>query len=445
MTAPDFSKIWAENTPLTPYVFNDSDYLEGWEFLGEIPPDRRMFDTWQKQADTKMLWLKNNILGYLLRQNSTEYQAGDIAFSPSLPSYLVLLCSEGGTTAATEPDFSEAEEDETVTDGTVVWTYKNLLSGDGAGDAVGTIKMYAGTGLQEGWLDCDGSAVSRTMYPDLFAAIGTIWGAGDGSTTFNLPRSEDLLFQGASTTNPVGTYKTAGLPNIEGEINFDWQEEGVTYSGAFADTTQSGSRRIAGNGGTGVFGVKASLLKFDASDSNSIYGNSDTVQPPAACVRFMIKAFDGQTPDSALIDITQYAADLANKATRSLDNLTQTGEDHFLEQDFTIIYPNGGTEANPANVASASRYIESNPFPSYCVNCAVEVLYNGEWGWYGQCTNNSYHHQAVASQLDDGNIVLQTCGDDYAWPSDYTASPFNGNPKFPLPCRIKVWKVGVAP
>ena len=61
----------------------------------------------------------------------------------------------------------------------------------GGGVHVGLIMPYAGTALQEGWLDCDGSAVSRTMYPDLFAAIGTTWGAGDGSTTCNLPRSED--------------------------------------------------------------------------------------------------------------------------------------------------------------------------------------------------------------------------------------------------------------
>jgi microcystin-dependent protein len=38
-----------------------------------------------------------------------------------------------------------------------------------------------------GWLACDGQAVSRTTYPDLFAAISTTWGAGDGSTTFNVP------------------------------------------------------------------------------------------------------------------------------------------------------------------------------------------------------------------------------------------------------------------
>lgn len=52
---------------------------------------------------------------------------------------------------------------------------------------VGEIKAYAGATVPNGWLECDGSAISRIDYPLLFDAIGTLWGVGDGSTTFNLP------------------------------------------------------------------------------------------------------------------------------------------------------------------------------------------------------------------------------------------------------------------
>jgi microcystin-dependent protein len=51
----------------------------------------------------------------------------------------------------------------------------------------GFIQDYAGTSAPTGWLECTGAAVSRTTYAALFTAIGTTWGAGDGSTTFNLP------------------------------------------------------------------------------------------------------------------------------------------------------------------------------------------------------------------------------------------------------------------
>lgn len=51
----------------------------------------------------------------------------------------------------------------------------------------GLISAYAGATAPTGWILCDGSAVSRTTYAALFAAIGTTYGSGDGSTTFNVP------------------------------------------------------------------------------------------------------------------------------------------------------------------------------------------------------------------------------------------------------------------
>jgi microcystin-dependent protein len=67
------------------------------------------------------------------------------------------------------------------------------------------IVMYGGTIAPAGWLMCDGSAVSRTTYAALFAAIGGIYGAGDGSTTFNVPDMRGRV--------PVGVGQGAGLTN----------------------------------------------------------------------------------------------------------------------------------------------------------------------------------------------------------------------------------------
>lgn len=766
MTTPDFSKIWASESPLTPYTFDDDEYLEGWATIGEIPPDRRQFDTWQRLADTKMLWLKQNILGYLLRQNSTEYLAGDIAFSPSLPSSLLLECTTPGTTAATEPDFSSAVDKGTVTDGTVVWTYRKILSGDGGGgvplaaiipwvddtnpvpegflkcdgsavsrtaypdlfgaigtkygsgdgsttfntpdltDAAimngtydktayttagsatftapkdgyykitvkgggggggcgkpissgrhyggggggeggttvayeyitvgatvtvvvgaggihsttstasggnggnstvsvnsntytggggeggasvlnaamtgtggsGTIPGAPGSGLQfsgdndaifcgsgggtggaiganyivsnattpiansgggggggaaaggsyvaraasdgaagfvtfeyigtasqylikytptvidsevsaatsasqaqaaaqaaesyagsagipvgtlfpyaadtqtppTGFLFCNGQAVSRTMYADLFSVLGTTWGAGDGSTTFNLPTSEDLVLQGASTTNPVGTYLSAGLPNIEGtyaeNTSIGAIQSGGDLSGAFIPGSKSYSSVASGISQNG------NNLEFDASQSNAIYGNSTTVQPPAACVKFIIKAYDGVTPTSAGIDLSQYVSDLSNKADRSLSNLNAAGEQKLTdttesvvyEDGFAIIYPNGGTEASPANVTTSSRYVEANPFPGYIVTCIAEIQFNGQWGAAGKYTDNMDRIGVSANQLDNDTIILQTSISYLTINSRYTLNPFgiSNDSVSSAPCRIKVWKIG---
>lgn len=63
----------------------------------------------------------------------------------------------------------------------------NLTSGGTGGVPSGTIMAYAGSAAPTGWAFCDGSAISRTTYADLYAAIGTTYGSGNGSTTFNLP------------------------------------------------------------------------------------------------------------------------------------------------------------------------------------------------------------------------------------------------------------------
>lgn len=69
----------------------------------------------------------------------------------------------------------------------------------------GTIIDYAGNTPPRGYLECDGSAVSRTAYAALFAAIGTAWGAGDGSTTFNVPDLRDRVTLGRSSTKALAS------------------------------------------------------------------------------------------------------------------------------------------------------------------------------------------------------------------------------------------------
>lgn len=69
---------------------------------------------------------------------------------------------------------------------------------------IGTIIDYAGAGTPDGYLSCDGQAVSRATYAKLFDAIGTAWGAGDGSTTFNVPKLQGRATIGAGTADATG-------------------------------------------------------------------------------------------------------------------------------------------------------------------------------------------------------------------------------------------------
>ena len=66
---------------------------------------------------------------------------------------------------------------------------------------IGMVVEFPSDNIPDNWLLCNGQAVSRTDYAELFAAIGTTWGAGDGSTTFNVPTKEGLVTVGKKTSD----------------------------------------------------------------------------------------------------------------------------------------------------------------------------------------------------------------------------------------------------
>ena len=81
----------------------------------------------------------------------------------------------------------------------------------------GIIQMYGGTSAPTGWLACDGSAVNRTTYADLFTAISTTYGVGNGSTTFNLPNFTSKMPRG-NTAGTGGGADTFSLTIAEANL-----------------------------------------------------------------------------------------------------------------------------------------------------------------------------------------------------------------------------------
>ena len=72
-------------------------------------------------------------------------------------------------------------------------------------EPAGIVMPFAGSTAPQGYLLCDGSAVSRSEYADLFTAIGTTYGAGDGSTTFNVPDLAGKVVIGVSDNHALGS------------------------------------------------------------------------------------------------------------------------------------------------------------------------------------------------------------------------------------------------
>lgn len=79
------------------------------------------------------------------------------------------------------------------------------------GMPIGSVFAFAPNVAPAGYLLCDGAAVSRTTYADLFAAIGTTFGSGDGIATFNVPDMRDWFIRGRGTGRTVGSTQAASL------------------------------------------------------------------------------------------------------------------------------------------------------------------------------------------------------------------------------------------
>jgi len=75
---------------------------------------------------------------------------------------------------------------------------------------VGSVTMYAANTAPTGWLECSGAAVSRTTYAGLFAAIGTVFGSGDGSTTFNVPDMRGEFARGWDNSRGIDPARAFG-------------------------------------------------------------------------------------------------------------------------------------------------------------------------------------------------------------------------------------------
>jgi microcystin-dependent protein len=157
----------------------------------------------------------------------------------------------------------------------------------------GSVSMFGGATAPTGWLSCDGSAVSRTTYATLFGVIGVEYGAGDNTTTFNLP---DLLGRvpvgygagtGLTNRNDLGakfgsetqTLTEANLPSHDHTIG--WQADGTN---SHDHALNSGSvTRVAGPSDGGV--SSTGTINTGLSGSGTAHNNLQ----PSTVVNFIIK------------------------------------------------------------------------------------------------------------------------------------------------------------
>ena len=164
--------------------------------------------------------------------------------------------------------------------------------------ATGTIVPWTVSSAPTGYLECDGQAVSRTTYSDLFAVIGTTYGAGDGSSTFTLPDLKDRVVYGksssvslaatggAATVTPAGT--NAGTALSEAQLPSHTHATTLTQTNG---TSSSNETRVASGGGTtlGTQAYTSSSTGSGATHTHTFSGDAQSTLQPYLCLKFMIK------------------------------------------------------------------------------------------------------------------------------------------------------------
>jgi len=184
--------------------------------------------------------------------------------------------------------------------------------------------------VPQGSLPLIGGEYDRATYPDLWAWVqdqtgyckteaewqtlstannGNVpfYSDGDGSTTFRVPSLRCWVKGANGTVTEVGSYLQAGLPNITGSLTFRPVSTPTIISTRGAFSREDASETATG-GAVGSQTYDRPMAIFNASASNSIYGNSTTVQPESIVGMWLVKAY-GTIEDTGQIDEQQYIDD----------------------------------------------------------------------------------------------------------------------------------------
>lgn len=119
------------------------------------------------------------------------------------------------------------------------------LGGGGGGNPSGTVITFGGAVAPAGYLKCNGDAVDRTVYADLYLAIGDLYGAGDGSTTFNIPDLRGEFVRGFDDGKGVDSGRVMGSSQGE-DIKPHGHNVGLVASGKHAHKQGIGLSYTAG-------------------------------------------------------------------------------------------------------------------------------------------------------------------------------------------------------
>lgn len=146
---------------------------------------------------------------------------------------------------------------------------------------IGEITIYTSATLPAGWLPCTGLAISRTTYAALFAVIGTTFGSGDGSTTFNIPTLSNRFPKMYSPSNPTGENAIGGTGGLNSVTLTIAEMPAHTHTGVVSPNNPVSNRALVSSGG-------AQTVRAAGTSDSEGGGGSHENRPPFLSLEFMI-------------------------------------------------------------------------------------------------------------------------------------------------------------
>lgn len=152
---------------------------------------------------------------------------------------------------------------------------------------VGVVEAFAGSNAPNGWLICDGSQVSRALYPELFSVIGTTYGSGDGFTTFTLPDLRGRTIAGRDGVNnmnngPVNRLTSTHFGASGTALGNSGGNEAHTLSTTQMPSHSHTNNSSSANGGYGLIRVSPGGNNTTDGILDTSPGEPDQVTRPAA-------------------------------------------------------------------------------------------------------------------------------------------------------------------
>lgn len=221
----------------------------------------------------------------------------------------------------------------------------------------GMMFLYAASSAPTGFLLCNGQAVSRTTYADLFAIIGTTWGAGDGSTTFNVPDMRGSVPLGYGQRTETFTFEDGDVNTGTDVITVD--ENYYLQTGQAVALTTSGTLPTGLSATTYyVIRTSATTIKLATSVANANAGTAVDITAAAG----------GGTHTLTQTFTDRAMADEGGEETHALTDAEMPSHVHTEEGGGTGLASGGGSSADNTsskNTGSAGSDTPHNNMPPY--------------------------------------------------------------------------------